>query len=143
MKFVIKKISLILLTHLHNEPQTVKTRVKNCPIKINLNTYAFYFISNSIYFLAECEEFSKLTTSTFAFVPLVIDPPVYEVEVPQCDYSVPLIVGGEEAKPAEFPHMAAIGWDRERDNGIDWNCGGVLISNDMILTAAHCTQTRG
>uniref|UniRef100_A0A1L8DQW0 Putative trypsin-like serine protease n=1 Tax=Nyssomyia neivai TaxID=330878 RepID=A0A1L8DQW0_9DIPT len=92
----------------------------------------------------KCEEYSKLTTSKFSFVPLVIDPPVYEVEVPQCDYTVPLIVGGEEAKTAEFPHMAVIGWDSESSNGvIDWNCGGALISEDCILTAAHCTHIRG
>uniref|UniRef100_A0A6B2EI52 Putative trypsin-like serine protease n=1 Tax=Phlebotomus kandelakii TaxID=1109342 RepID=A0A6B2EI52_9DIPT len=94
--------------------------------------------------LRKCEEYSRLTTNKFAFVPLVIDPPVYEVEVPQCDYSVPLIVGGEEAKPGEFPHMAVLGWDSEVVNDrVDWNCGGALISDNFVLTAAHCAQLRG
>ncbi|KAK4881826.1 hypothetical protein RN001_005145 [Aquatica leii] len=47
------------------------------------------------------------------------------------------IVGGVATKPQEFPHMALIGFDGE-NNQILWQCGGTLISDEFILTAAHC-----
>jgi len=42
------------------------------------------------------------------------------------------IVGGEKSAPKRFPWMAAI-----IINNVQW-CGGVLIANEWILTAAHC-----
>lgn len=56
-----------------------------------------------------------------------------------CDRSMPLIVGGTEAKKYEFPHFALIGYggnDRE-----DFKCGGSIISEKFILTASHCKTT--
>lgn len=47
----------------------------------------------------------------------------------------PLIVAGTKAKLAEFPHMALIGYGSPV-NG--WHCGGSIIAESTILSAAHC-----
>ncbi|XP_063709042.1 ovochymase-2-like, partial [Culicoides brevitarsis] len=52
---------------------------------------------------------------------------------------------GFEGVPAtkhEFPHAAAIGWTDPDTNSIKWGCGGSLITEDVILTASHCTMNR-
>lgn len=45
------------------------------------------------------------------------------------------IVGGKPADKGEWPWMAALLRD-----GDDQYCGGVLITNRHILTAAHCVD---
>lgn len=87
----------------------------------------------------KCNNYAKLATSQIAALPLVPTPEPVHVDIPKCDFSnVQLIVGGEEAKLKEFPHMAALGYS---ENGsIEWNCGGSLISEYFVLTAAHCAR---
>lgn len=44
------------------------------------------------------------------------------------------IVGGSEATPHSYPWMAALFVDDQ------WFCGGSLISDEWVLTAAHCAK---
>jgi len=47
------------------------------------------------------------------------------------------IVGGREARPGQFPHQASL-----RNNHRRHFCGGSVLNNFYVLTAAHCTQGR-
>lgn len=70
---------------------------------------------------------------------LLTNPNVHRLENDECDFVSGLIVGGEKAKNGEFPHMAAMG-TITIDGKEDFFCGGSLISELFVLTAAHCTR---
>uniref|UniRef100_A0A8C3I0I2 Peptidase S1 domain-containing protein n=1 Tax=Chrysemys picta bellii TaxID=8478 RepID=A0A8C3I0I2_CHRPI len=53
---------------------------------------------------------------------------------------LPGIIGGWEARPHSRPYMAYVQIAMWR--GVK-TCGGVLIRDDVVLTAAHCNDKQG
>lgn len=46
------------------------------------------------------------------------------------------IIAGSRAWHGDYPHTAALGY--EDNSTFHWQCGGTLISDRYIITAAHC-----
>lgn len=121
-------------------PSTTTTRAQFIPS----NTYNYgntdkYSTQSSIYFpnnsykkkISEqkCEEYMKLTIEETVITTLSLNPDNQTVQRTKCikSNSEGFIVGGTKTEPGEFPHMAAIGWQQEDADQIEWNCGGTLI----------------
>nr|CAD7198292.1 unnamed protein product [Timema douglasi] len=51
------------------------------------------------------------------------------------------ITNGKDAKPFQFPWMALLGYKDPQDN-IHYMCGGSLINDRYVLTAAHCERPK-
>merc|ERR1719347_2244600 len=50
------------------------------------------------------------------------------------------VVGGVPAKLHAHPWIAALGYRLKKDGEIDYLCGGTLITNRHVVTAAHCIR---
>ncbi|CAG0891588.1 unnamed protein product [Darwinula stevensoni] len=62
---------------------------------------------------------------------------------PECGFSNAThfrIVGGVEAELGAWPWLGALGY--RTDVGLDFLCGGALITNRHVLTASHCVIDR-
>ncbi|XP_053660749.1 serine protease snake-like [Anopheles marshallii] len=88
----------------------------------------------------KCEEYRRIISSQRGVISLTLKPrPIYYQSY-NCSNVVELIVGGEAAKHGEFPHHALLGYPTESGSSerYSFSCGGSLISDRFVLTAAHC-----
>ncbi|XP_058169737.1 venom protease-like [Anopheles ziemanni] len=116
-------------------PQSQQIRTKNFPQRVPFeSTNRDLGTRKSVQM---CNEYKKLTTERVAIRPLTLYSELVNIDVPKCVTVAKLIVGGKVTKPGEFPHMAAIGWPKPT-GGYSFDCGGSLISDLYVLTAAHC-----
>jgi hypothetical protein len=69
----------------------------------------FVLVTLDWFFFAECDEYLEQVTRQLSYLPLTVDSRPVSIKVSDCDAgNVQLIVGGEEAKLGEFPHMVLI-----------------------------------
>ncbi|XP_055598447.1 serine protease snake-like [Uranotaenia lowii] len=87
----------------------------------------------------KCEEYRAKTLNKQSTITLSANPTIIKHLSYSCSKTVELIVGGEAAGRREFPHHAILGWPRkDNTNEYEFHCGGSLISEWFVLTAAHC-----
>ena len=90
----------------------------------------FSFIQIINFLLIECEEMIEHKSFTLP------------VQASLESTTPSFFVGGSKATFNEFPHMSAIGL-KGLNNQYDWLCGGSLISEKFVLSAAHCASVGG
>ncbi|XP_076254544.1 limulus clotting factor C-like isoform X1 [Rhynchophorus ferrugineus] len=81
-------------------------------------------------------DFAGITNNKNASRPIILQPPS-----PPCgtiaSHAIPLIRFGQSTVPGQWPWHVALYYSKGLE--LVYTCGGTLISEDFVLTAAHCT----
>lgn len=125
--------------HRQGFPLNPSAAMKESAMQVNCASKYQRSVVNCDFLLSECKEYAKLIRKKVVVASLSLDSSAQDVTVTQCDAVTGLVVGGVNAEPNEFPHMAAIGYP-DFNGDISFKCGGSLISDRFVLTAAHCSK---
>lgn len=87
--------------------------------------------------ISKCQEYVEYKYKKKIFEPLIPGEEPQVIKEADCVEVQTLIVNGVPAEAKEYPHMALIGYGNNFRN-VEWACGGSLISEKFILSAAHC-----
>lgn len=87
----------------------------------------------------ECEEFKMKVTEENISTGFSLESQTQTLSQVKCNQTSGFIVGGSVTAAGEFPHMAAL-LLKSIDGNFKFFCGGSLISEKFVLTAAHCKR---